>query len=182
MTTQPQPQNSFPVSSRTVLVGPGVARMRFGGDADAILAKIEAGQIQWAFDISATGARKRQWRVWIKELIVPEQTSNLNLGEALAEILGTRNSFPRGEIEVRWVLSHVHLIELLRLNELALVGKEISAASLKQFLTRRWSGAGIAAKPATAQPKTIFCDEEERTFESHHKAGVLAYVPGSPPH
>ena len=80
------------------------------------------------------------------------------------------------------MLSHVHLIELLRLNELALVGKEISAASLKQFLTRRWNGAGYPAKPATAQPKTIFCDEEERTFESHHKAGVLAYVPGSPPH
>ena len=136
-----QPRLNIPTTARTVLVDIGTTRIRHGVDAESIWAKIDNGGIQWVWDIAAAGSRKRELRFWAKELIAPEFTAGQTLAQVVAEIVGKRTSYPRGEIEVQWVLSHVHLISLIRQNELILTGREITSESLTNFLTSRWQGA-----------------------------------------
>jgi hypothetical protein len=83
------------ISQRTVLVTMDMVRAALGLDADSVMARVEAGELRWVFDI-ATGSQISELRFWAKEIIAPEFCAGLTLAQAMKEILGSERARWRG--------------------------------------------------------------------------------------
>jgi hypothetical protein len=83
------------ISQRTVLVTVDMVRAALGVDADSVIAKVEAGELRWVFDVSCGGSIS-EWRFWAKEIIAPEFCAGLTLAGAMKEILGSERARWRG--------------------------------------------------------------------------------------
>ena len=129
------------ISPRIVFVTLGVVRAALGCTAESVLKSVGDAThphfLRWVFDVSpATDRRARELRFWKEEL----------LGKAdkwaapqtiIPQILGTRKNFPRGEIEVQWVVNATTIGRLIRAGELAETEQGVTRASLAAFLERR---------------------------------------------
>jgi hypothetical protein len=136
------------ISQRTVLVTVDALRASLGVDAETILARIDAGEYRWVFDVSAVRSRRfhsskhvRELRVWAKEIIAPEATSSLSQADAVTQIIGKRERYYGTEIAQLLLVSRP---QIFRLNEGGELDGEIVSgklwvkrASLEDFLTRR---------------------------------------------
>ena len=132
---------NLPLSTRTVLVTLDTLRSVLGVDADSILAKVEAGELRWVFNV-AVGDDVRELRFWAKELIAPEFVTNLTIKQAIAEILGSQRARWRGtEIAQLLLVSRPTIMRLVNTEELPgdVIGGviQVPRASLEKFLLAR---------------------------------------------
>lgn len=136
------------ISQRTVLVTVDALRVHLGVDADTVLSRIDAGEYRWVFDVSAVRQRRlnsakhvRELRVWAKEVIMPEVTSDLSPGEAVNQVLGKRERFYGTEIAQLLLVSRPQIFRLHESKELAgdIVGGKlwVTRAVLENFLRKR---------------------------------------------
>jgi len=144
----PRPQMSLnlPIAARTVFVDLGTVRAALGVDAESVLAKVDAGELRWVFDIGI-GTEKRELRFWARELIAPGLCEALNLDQALIQILNGGVTIRRGEIERQWVVSHVTVMRWIREGLVFQYAPgQIARESLARFLKERCVGADVTAK------------------------------------
>lgn len=132
------------LNQRTSLVCVDTVRAVLGCDADTVFARIESGELPYAFDVSTAGAagRIREWRVWRVAVEEPTAARAVPPATAIAEIIGTERELLRGD-EVRQLLlvSRPHLHALWRADQLTgfLAGGAIRLhrAGLEKFLLAR---------------------------------------------
>jgi len=143
-------QRSFnlSVSQRTVLITVDALRAHLGVDADTILARIDAGDYRWVFDVSAVRSRRfhsakhvRELRIWANEVIAPEFVAALTEEQAVAEIIGGRERYYGTEIAQLLLVSRPQIFRLNQGKELdgEIVGGKlwVGRAVLADFLLRR---------------------------------------------
>ncbi|MGA2178804.1 MAG: hypothetical protein ABSH15_04395 [Verrucomicrobiota bacterium] len=143
MTTRLAMQRSLPleISARTVLVTLEAVRIARGCDAESVLNCVGDAThpkfLRWVFNIGVKpDGEIRELRFW-KEEITGDVNKWSEPRVAIAKILGTRRTFPRGEIEVQWTMNHMTISRLVRTGELTEVNRELTRASLAAFLERR---------------------------------------------
>ena len=129
------------ISQRTVLVSMDMVRAALGVDADTVTAKVEAGELRWVFNV-ALGDEMRELRFWAKEIIAPEFTADIAVGEAIKQILGTERTRWRGtEIQHLLLVSRPTVMRLKDSGELPgeIVGGTFwcKRAALETFLRGR---------------------------------------------
>lgn len=140
---------TFQFSARTTLVDVQAVRAIRGIDAETVIAMLDnalhPGHLKFVFDLGQAGSpvrpaatRRRCLRFWIAEIVAPEFTARLTIDEALDSIIGARETWRRGEVEMQWVASAQQISKLIRNGELAEEGNRILGASLRNFLRRRW--------------------------------------------
>lgn len=145
---------NFKISQRTVLVDLQSVRAAFGLDAESVLAMVDAGELKWVFNI-ALGDDIRELRFLASE-IVDAAKAPRTLTTAVETIVGSGDTITRGELERQWVCSHVHIMRLIREQEIALLTpSKISRRSLRDFLTRRWCGAVGARSTAPVKARNV---------------------------
>jgi len=89
----------LPLSRRTVLVPLDVVRAVYGVEAEAVMAKVDSGELQWVFDVSVRGRHVRVPRFWARELMAPEQC-RMTPAQAVQLILGpNRQNWRSTEIQ-----------------------------------------------------------------------------------
>ena len=144
------------VSARTVLLDLQSVRAAHGLDAESVEAMVQAGELQWVFDISLLhDAGRAELRFWTKEVVAPETTLTLRLRDVVQSILGNAATITRGELERQWVCSHVHVMRLIKQGEIELLtASKISRPSLVNFLTRRWAG-NVKAENGKRKTETL---------------------------
>ena len=130
-----------PVSPRIIFVTLGVVRAMRGCDAESVLNSVGDAThpkfLRWVFDVSpVTGRKARELRFW-KEEIYGNADKWAAPQTIIPQILGARQSFPRGEIEVQWVVNATTIGRLIRAGELMEASGGITRASLAAFLERR---------------------------------------------
>ena len=130
------------ISHRTVLVTVDMVRAALGVDADSVAAKVDAGELRWAFDVSVNAAELRELRFWAKEIIAPELTKSLTVAEAINQILGTERQRWRGtEIQHLLLVSRPTVMRLHHGGELPgeIVGNTlwVTRSGIQQFLKSR---------------------------------------------
>jgi len=64
----PQLPHQFAFSRRTALVSVDVVRAVLGVDAITVGTMVDAGELAWVFDVSATKSGKRELRFWTRTL------------------------------------------------------------------------------------------------------------------
>src|SRR5579859_1754612 len=144
------------VSARAVLVDIQAVRSLFGCAAENILHRVDDAtredHIRWVFNLSAGEGHRRELRFWVREIIAPETCAGLTLGAVVDMILGEREQFLRGKLEIEWVCHHQTISALLRTKALNLHGTTIPRHALDNFLRTRWIGsdAGPAIMPGGA--------------------------------
>jgi hypothetical protein len=130
-------------SPRVKLVPLAILRWLFGLDAEAVIARVDearrAGHIRFAFDIGL-GQAARELRFWVKEFVAPKEAKEFSIEGVIADILGARPSFPRGELEIEWSLSAQQIGRLLRAGKISERRHLILRQSLETFLNARWTG------------------------------------------
>lgn len=128
------------ISARTVLVTLEAVRIHRGCDAESVLNCVGDAThpkfLRWVFDLSVAAAKIRELRFW-KEDAFGTVDAWMPHQDAIARILGTRRTFPRGEIELQWTINATTISRLVRTGELAEVNHELTRASLAAFLERR---------------------------------------------
>jgi|ERR1039458_2092001 hypothetical protein len=140
-------QAASAISPRIVFITLGVVRVVRGCDAESVLKSVGDAThpkfLRWVFDISPVAGRKaRELRFW-KEEIWGNVDKWAAPGIIIPQILGPRQSFPRGEIEVQWIINSSTISRLVRAGELTegprRTGqhRELTRASLAAFLERR---------------------------------------------
>jgi hypothetical protein len=132
---------SLEISARIALVDLGAVRISRGCDADSVLNCIGDAThpkfLRWVFNVAVNPAGKtRELRFW-KDELTGEVNKWVEPKSVIEKILGSRRSFPRGEIEVQWTVNSVTISRLVRAGELAEVNHELTRASLAAFLKRR---------------------------------------------
>ena len=143
MNATPAIQRSLPleIGARTVLVTLETVRIKRGCDAESVLNCVGDAMhpkfLRWAFNIGVKpNGEIRELRFWKDELF-GDADAWMPLDVAIARILGTRRTFPRGEIEVQWTMNHMTISRLIRAGELTEINHELTRASLAAFLERR---------------------------------------------
>lgn len=140
--TQPLPDKDF--SERVAFVTLAAVRSRFGCAAETVLSRVDDAtredHLRWVFNLSATGGYRRELRFWVREIVAPETCGRLTLAEVVDLILGRREHFRRGELEIEWVCNHMTISALLRSRALKLQAGKIPRSSLCAFLKTRWIG------------------------------------------
>jgi hypothetical protein len=145
------------LNQRTVLLNVNSVMDVRGVSADAVYNM--ADELQWVWNVAVDPAAKiRNLRFWVREVITPETTRNLNLATVLALILGERKNFQAGEV---CHLLRVRRPTLLNLRR-QLSGKMQTCGGaifpregLFNFLKARWIGCGASKTPATAVSATL---------------------------
>ncbi len=129
------------ISPRVRLVNIGTVSTIRGCDAEAVLRSVADSThpkfLRWVFNIAQkSSGRIRDLRFWKDELCgdVDKWAEPENIIE---KILGDRQSFPRGEIEVQWTVSATTMSTLVRSGEITEVNHKLTRASLAAFLKRR---------------------------------------------
>lgn len=143
MTAQPTMQRSLPmeISARIVLVTLEAVRMERGCDAESVLNCVGDAThpkfLRWVFNVAVKPAGDiRELRFW-KDEVIGDVSKWAEPKNIIAKILGTRRTFPRGEIEVQWTVNAMTISRLVRTGELTEVNRELTRASLAAFLERR---------------------------------------------
>ena len=138
--------NFPPISHRTVLVKIDMLRALWGVDSETISAKVDAGEILWAWDVSAGRGEVRELRFWVRELIAPE-TVRLTPAQTIQSVLGEGRTRWRGvEIAQLLLVSRPHIFKLHESGELP--GDIISGVlyvqreAVRAFLASRLIGNG----------------------------------------
>jgi hypothetical protein len=126
------------VEVRTVMVDIGAWRQALQCDAESVLARVDNGQIRWAFNIAVNLDSRRDLRFYATELIAPEIAAKLTLDQVIMGIIGQGEAVRTGRMECEWVCSHQIVHALIKAGELQLLGPgRISRASLVEFLKHR---------------------------------------------
>lgn len=144
------------LSARTILVNLDAVRAAKGVDAESVIAMVENAlhpeHLRFVFDLSlgevngGRGAsRRRELRFWTTEIVAPEfahgpKQEPVTIDQAIAEIIGARETFRRSEIEMQWVCSATHIMRLIEAQEIYEEGNRLLSLTLKNFLKRRWIG------------------------------------------
>ena len=138
-----QPE-TFSARSRVVLVDVYLVRAHFGCTAENIFRRVDDAtrpdHLRWVFNLSVGKGRRRNLRFWLRELIEPETCAGLTLGQVVDLILGRRQNFRRGELEVEWVCNASLFTRLIHARALILHGTTIPRQALANFLRARWIG------------------------------------------
>jgi len=137
------------ISARCTLVTLEFVRNLRGCDAESVLNCVGDAThpkfLLWVFDVGvqALACRekgRRELRFW-KEEVLGEMGHKLKLelqpAAVAARILGSRQEFPRGEIEIQWTINAMTIARLIRAGELTEVNHKLTRASLAAFLERR---------------------------------------------
>ena len=131
-------------SPRVRLVTLSTVRAIRGVDGEKVSTMVDnmihPQHIKFAFNIShKTGNATRALRFWTAELSAPALVQKFSIEEAIREILGTRETFPRGELEIAWTCSVTQIGKLITAKLLTLKGALVTRASLETFLWIRWA-------------------------------------------
>jgi hypothetical protein len=116
-------------------------RIARGCDAESVLNCVGDAMhpkfLRWVFNVSVKpNGDIRELRFW-KEEAFGAADAWMPHPDAISRILGTRRTFPRGEIEVQWTVNAMTISRLVRTGELIEVNHELTRASLAAFLERR---------------------------------------------
>jgi hypothetical protein len=130
------------ISARTVLVTLETVRIARGCDSESVRNCVGDAThpkfLRWVFNIGVKpNGDIRELRFWKEELLGAVGVRWAAEKEIIPRILGTRRTFPRGEIELQWTMNHMTISRLVRTGELAEVNHELTRASLAAFLERR---------------------------------------------
>jgi hypothetical protein len=127
-------------SPRVTLLGIDSVRALRGCDAEAVLKTIcnavHPRCLRFVFNLAVNAGRRTELRFWKKD-VLGQVDKNARPETVIDEILGTRQSFPRGEIEIAWTLSAMTICKLIRAGELIETSHQITRESLASFLQRR---------------------------------------------
>lgn len=144
--TATQQRLNLAISQRTALLDTATVRAALGVDVDTVVAKVEAGEFVWVWNVAvdADGPMKR--RFWARELREPAAVASLELKDVLRELLGQRENFRATEVGQLLLVDDATVFRLFECGALKgeLVGRvrHIWRASLERFLTQRWLGGG----------------------------------------
>jgi len=139
------PARQFTFSRRTALVSIDVVRAVLGVDAITVGTMVEAGDLAWVFDVSATKSSQRELRFWTRELFEPE-LCHMSPSRALQSIMGKSRQRWRGtEIEQLLLASRASVLRWNRAGDLPgetvdhtfWASRESLAAFLKSRLCHR---------------------------------------------
>jgi len=137
--------HQYAFSRRTALVSIDVVRAVLGVDAITVGTMVDAGELAWVFDISATKGSQRELRFWTRELFEPEHC-RMSTGRALQMIMGKSRQRWRGtEIEQLLLASRASILRWNRAGDLPgetvdhtfWVSRESLATFLKSRLCHR---------------------------------------------
>jgi excisionase family DNA binding protein len=138
------------INQRTVLVTLDTVRASLGVDADSIIAKVDAGELRWVWNVSNGTGEVRELRFWAREIVAPELTRELTPAKALELILGdsplaVRKDWRGVEIAQLLLVSRPQIFRLHEAGELpgVIVGGtlKVKREALKTFLRTRLVGA-----------------------------------------
>lgn len=139
-----QRQLPIEVSARCTLVGLDFVRNQRGCDAESVLNCVGNAThprfLRWVFNlaVNAEDARRRELRFWKDEILLEGRCDKwCEPAQAVEKILGSRRTFPRGEIEVAWTLHAATISRLIRAGEITEINRQLTRPSLAAFLTRR---------------------------------------------
>jgi hypothetical protein len=128
------------VSPRVCLVDMGTVRAVRGVDAETVVKWVGNGThpnfLRWVFNIGRKSDGIRSLRFWREEIFGTVD----KWGEpalTIERILGQRQTFWRGELEIQWTASAVLIMNLIRAGEITEESSGISRQSLTDFLKRR---------------------------------------------
>jgi len=132
-------------SPRVRLVPIAIARWLYGIDTQAVMARVDNAvhpqHIRWAFNIgSGRAGATRELRFWVNEIGAPEKVKKFSIEQAVAEILGQRQSFSRGDIEIQWITCSQQISNLVSKGFFKEKDNRLTRASLETFLFTRWTG------------------------------------------
>jgi len=136
---------NLPVHQRTVLVTVDTVRAARGVDADTILGQVDAGELRWAWDVSAGKGEVRELRLWAREIIAPEACAKLTAAAVVSSVIGSDKARWRGtELAQLLLVSRPHIKALADAKELpgqiAAGTLWVARAALEKFLTTRLQG------------------------------------------
>ena len=155
MTSPHQPLLNLALHQRTALVTVETARAALGIDADSVLARIDAGLLRWAWDVSASpppprhspaqrddGGSLREIRLWARELIAPELCADLDPAHAIRLVIGLdRDRLRAVEVAQLLLISRPTIMRLVAAGELQGPrtghAQLVQRSSLAAFLARR---------------------------------------------
>lgn len=119
MTKTPPTRPMLAVSQRTALVTVDFVRACLGVDADSVLARVDAGELRWVWDVSSGQGKVRALRFLSRELAAPERVRNLTPRAVVAELLGNRNRWRGVEVAQLLLVSRTQIFRLHKANELS---------------------------------------------------------------
>jgi hypothetical protein len=132
------------IKSRIALVGLDSARGAIGLDAESVIAMKDSGQLKCVFNVACNpdDARRQELRFFVPELIAHthETPFPFSIDEVIADILGAREMLRRSELEIEWIISHVHVMRLIRDGHLQETGNRLLRSTVENFLRKRWIG------------------------------------------
>lgn len=136
-----QRQLPLEVSARCTLVTLELVRNLRGCDAESVRAAVADAThpqwLRWVFDLAVDAdGRKRELRFW-KQDVLGLADKWAPPASIIPQILGTRERFARGEIEVAWTVHPSTLSRLVRAGELTEENHKLTRRSLAAFLNRR---------------------------------------------
>ncbi|HTR41507.1 MAG TPA: hypothetical protein VMH87_07815 [Pseudomonadales bacterium] len=131
--------------SRVRMVSVSTVRAIRGVDAERVTAMVDnaldAQHIRFAFNVALKPGRSaRELRCWLIELAAPMLVAKITIEEAIAEILGARESWPREELGICWTISSQQIGRLIKGGCFNLERNRITRSSLETFLWTRWTG------------------------------------------
>ena len=161
MNAQP---SSFNVAGRIAFVTLATVRSRFGCAAETVLRRVDDAtrpdHLRWVFNLSAAEGHRRELRFWVREIVAPESCGRLTLAQVVDLILGRRQNFRRGELEIEWVCHPSTITGLLRAKALSLEASTIPRSSLANLfmwpLDRRFYRMKATLPISRALPQGIF--------------------------
>lgn len=147
------PQRNLPlaIEARTVLVTVGTVVAARRIDHESVFAQVDNGDLQWVFDMSAVRNGRPDLRFLTRELVAPELCRSLTLGRVVEMILGQKQTFRSGEIEMDWDISHQTILRMRWAKELDGGKGTLTRTSLEHCLRTRWIGVHI---PSSAPEQT----------------------------
>ena len=147
--TAPIQQRCLPleISARSALVTLETVRITRGCDAESVLNCVGDAThpkfLRWAFNVAVdANGTIRELRFFKDEVLGLMEPGRDLLDEkhvrpVINKILGNRQSFPRGEIEVQWTINATTISRHVKAGELTEFNKALTRASLAAFLERR---------------------------------------------
>lgn len=134
-------KTSLAISPRCTLVTLEFVRSLRGCDAESVRAAVGDAThprwLRWVFDFSTLiSGKKRELRFW-KSDVMGEVDRWMEPAQAITRILGTRDRFARGEIEVAWTVHPTTISRWIAAGEITEINQKLTAESLAAFLERR---------------------------------------------
>lgn len=131
-------------SARVCLVKLSTVQAIRGVDGEKITAMVDNAldrqHIRFAFNVALKpGQGRRDLRFWLTELAGPALVAKFTIEQAIAEILGARDSLQREELGIRWTISSPEIGKLIKEGYLNLQRSRITRSSLETFLWTRWA-------------------------------------------